>query len=368
MNKGSMTLIGFCLLFALGISSQLTAQSVKVQHNYSDKMSGLWMQAYLPMAKLHIELDIVKTEYVRGELAEYTPHYFNDDSYNKNNIVVYTIDKVKILPHIQRDKNNVYYVQPVGETELFFSPKGILYGINMDVGKAKDISIEENIINLSQQEKRRPVLALATKFDTLITREITQDSTIIERRSVQRKMVKSQAEDLAKEMAQKIMDIREKRLVLISGPEDVHLDGKALKISLNELDKLENEYLFMFFGEKKITKQKIHFEISPNSIANQEYEVGKFSSTEGWGKGNITVKVRLNSPEKTADSPLPYGAIPYYETQETFIDFFVGNALIHSEVAIIPQLGNRKFIQIEKEKKIKVLFDSETGSILRISK
>lgn len=368
MNKYSVKIGILGLLCVFGQLIHVNAQSADVVHTLSAKAKGTWIPSYLPKSKLLVRIQIEKKISEKGELADYTPQYFNSDKYIKESNTTYTIKGFSIDQKYVKDLSKVYYVQPTSGTELEFNTQGILVGMNSHDKSAKsNIEKTQNSVTYNQLD-RKPMLSMATKFDTVVTREYTQDSSVIERRSINRVFVKNQAGDLARETANKINEVRAQKLNLVSGPEDVHLDGKAMEISLRELNKLEDEYLFMFFGEEKNITETIEIELIPTTESDQMITLGKFSNSEGWDKGIISVKLRLKSDSKDVSRPLTVGSIPYYEPQETSIELMLGTSVISTESVVIPQLGVLRSLPISSEKSVKIKLDSKTGALLRFSK
>lgn len=360
-------IVGLSLLFN---GSQLNAQSVSILNQVNAKTKGVWIPAYLPKSKVYARVYVEKEEHIKGDLAEFTSQYFNSDNYVKENKVTYKLSDIKIRQEYTKDVNRSYFIQPSGGADLQFNQDGILLSINAQgfQESKNDNSDKYTISNQNSLYNHKPLLSIATKMDTVIIREYTQDSSLIERRTINRVLVKNQAGDLAKELANKINTIRDQKWTLISGPEDVHIDGKGLEISLKELDNLENEYLFMFFGEKRVTGEWVEIEIDPAVVQEQEIEIGKFSPTQGWGKGSTSVKVRLKSSKELNNEPISSEQLPYYENNPIDVSLVVGSELICNKLVVIPQLNVLKKLPIENVKSVKVILDSQTGALWRFSK
>lgn len=360
-------IIGLSLLFS-GLS--LNAQSVSIMNQLNAKTKGVWLPAYMPKSKVYARVYVEKEELIKGELADYTSQYFNSDNYVNENSVKYRLTDIKIRQEYTKDLNRAYFVQPNGGADLLFNKDGILMSINAQSfpENRNDAGDKSNYSNQNTPFTHKPMLSIATKMDTVIIREYTQDSSLIEKRTINRVLVKNQAGDLAKELANKINSIREQKWTLISGPEDVHLDGKGLEISLKELEKLENEYLYMFFGERRITGEWVEIEIEPAVVTEQEIELGKFSPTEGWGKGFASVKVRLKSSQEISNTPIAAETLPYYENNPIKVELYQGSTLINNQLVVIPQLNILKNLPIDNVKSVKVILDSQTGALLRFSK
>lgn len=89
-------------------------------------------------------------------------------------------------------------------------------------------------------------------------------------------------EEKAKEIAEKIFQIRENRYKILVGDTDATYSGEALKAAADALEKMEKEYLALFTGKSTFSTVKGEFEVVPTAADSlQQYVAFRVSDTEG---------------------------------------------------------------------------------------
>jgi hypothetical protein len=153
----------------------------------------------------------------------------------------------------------------------------------------RDRSVKPNLI-----EKSDTVYSL---FET--------DTGFVKVPHVQLKNRYKTLDEKAAEAAAFIVKIRKRRFKLLSGQYDVFPEGIALEYAVNELTRLENEYLSLFFG-KTVTKQvrRTYTYLPPGEDAEELADVlFRFSSAKGimpekdLTGSPVTIKVKKLNPE-----------------------------------------------------------------------
>lgn len=355
-------------LTAIGCVSGMSAQTLKVSTEPDKKGKAVTIPAYLPRQELRIEFTVLREEFTKGELAEFTPRYFSSASYIKESGRRYSIKNVTIKPLVVPDQASLYYLQPGEGTVLDLTETGILRSVNRN--EAGEIKEEVQDVRKTVQQSKRsgayPMLSMVTRLDTVITREISVDSTIIERRKINRVWVKNDPESLAKEIIEKINDIREKKYFLVTGPEDVMIDGTGIQASVRELDLLEQQYLEMFFGHTHVVSETRSFTVYPTSKKEEEFSLGSFSTMEAWGGNSMPVKVTLKAEAAAPGQNGPGMGLPVAVPARTEVSVSVGNTVYASEIMPITQKGSVQYLPLGGWKKVQLLFNENTGALLNI--
>ncbi|MBQ0080410.1 MAG: DUF4831 family protein [Alistipes sp.] len=83
-------------------------------------------------------------------------------------------------------------------------------------------------------------------------------------------------EEQAKYTADLIFSLRKHRLDLITGETGEHVFGAGLKAAIDEISRLEQEYLQMFYGTENISVESRLFRITPKST-EKDYMVCRFN-------------------------------------------------------------------------------------------
>lgn len=95
-------------------------------------------------------------------------------------------------------------------------------------------------------------------------------------------VVEKSLEDKAKEVAEMIFKIRENKYKILIGDTDATYSGEAMKATIDELSKMEKDYLTLFTGYSESCTHQASFEIVPDAAApKQIYIAFRVSDSEG---------------------------------------------------------------------------------------
>lgn len=87
-------------------------------------------------------------------------------------------------------------------------------------------------------------------------------------------------EESAREAAQRIFDIRKRRYELISGDYAETVFGEGLSTALERLDKMEAEYMELFYGKHTLSYETRRFHITPD-VTNRVYVICRWNENRG---------------------------------------------------------------------------------------
>lgn len=87
-------------------------------------------------------------------------------------------------------------------------------------------------------------------------------------------------EEAARSAANTIFSLRRHRIELITGEAGENVFGEGLRAALDEIARLEQEYLELFFGKQIVTTESRRYVVYPQSDKMQ-YIVCRFSSVDG---------------------------------------------------------------------------------------
>ena len=134
---------------------------------------------------------------------------------------------------------------------------------------------------------RFPVPSRDSRNDAVVSNIASEDATLYRkgegtevvavRQSV---MVAKTLEQKAAETASLIFELRKKRMQIITGDTDATYSGEAMGAAVNEISRLENEYMSMFTGYSEKTVQKMTFDVVPEKDKKM-YVVFRISETAG---------------------------------------------------------------------------------------
>jgi len=275
------------ILLVAGIliaSCKPTYNVVHVTSSTSSKKEGFFY--YLPKTTLVIDVEITKTNYIPGPYSSYAEQFLGYTGIQQKSSL-YEIRNIVITDVAEPDENQLYFI----ETEKKFSSlfeieeNGLIRNVNvatsreekLELKQEKDLQKNEGV----EKQKLLNLINIREKLDTVYQRQILDDSVVVEKRSINRIMVKNSLEQSAREAAAKISEIRASKYALISFNEDIAFESGTLNTMLKELDDLENEYFKLFLGYTETEKITHRFYYKPD-INNVGYQpLFKFNSNAG---------------------------------------------------------------------------------------
>ena len=94
-------------------------------------------------------------------------------------------------------------------------------------------------------------------------------------------IIERSSEEKARDAADFIFSLRKRRSDFLSVDADHNLNGEGLKIALDEISRLENEYLSLFIG-KSFTESVVNtFDFIPNQADGETSIIFRISPTKG---------------------------------------------------------------------------------------
>ncbi len=227
----------------------------------------------LPRTVLVFNVEAGKETFYAGPYARYAQKYLGISAETSDR-VSYTITSVSMVPAVEADQSIRYsYVmnpqsQPVylqltsqglvsGPAGAYSAEKGWKYPVGGGAGFS-DKGIPAN---------------LAEKTSTLY--EVGGNTV---RQNI---IVAKTTEDKAKEVADKIFEIRENKYKILVGDTDATYSGEAMKATIDALNKLEQDYMTLFTGYSEYGSQSASFEVIPSEGEEQAYVAFRISDEDG---------------------------------------------------------------------------------------
>ena len=251
------------LIFIIAV--MLLPQLVRAQGTVSYSM---------PQTVLVFSVEAQKETFYAGPYARYAQKYLgvSAELYDK---VSFTVTSVKLFPAVEADQSVRYtYVLNAQSQPLFLQ----LTSQGLVSGPAGSYTPDKGW--------KYPVGKGGTGFSGKgIPSNLTERTNTLyeaDNRTVhQRVVVEKSTEDKAKEIADKIFEIRENKYKILVGDTDATYSGEAMKATIDALNKLEQDYLTLFTGVSEYSSQSASFEVIPTAKNNQTYVAFRLSDEEG---------------------------------------------------------------------------------------
>ena len=235
----------------------------------------------LPETVLVLEVEAVRENFYAGPYAAYAEKYLGL-TVSQEDKQAYQIKSIKMTPYVEPDNSSRYSVNvPKGNIDPSFlklSATGFISFADAGFageaqwrfpttshGEFNDKGISSNLVSESASLYRSN--NKSAKYDKLLV----QHDVLVEK-SLEKK---------AAEAAQKILDAREERYKIVIGDTDATYSGEALKAAIDELTRIEKEYLTLFVGYKETEVQKACFEVIPQVGGQQKYIAFRLSDNDG---------------------------------------------------------------------------------------
>jgi len=352
MRKFSLV---FLVLYTTLSFAQVLSHKVESSKTYS-QADGLVYA--LPKVVLRLDVWVEKTEYIKGPYAYYAERLLGLTDVISKNSVSYAISDIKITKSYVPDVDQLYFMD-FGSTSnksgdavfLKMNESGIFNGLSIEdeSGEYEDeVNMVERIEKGSRAFKYYADANLVEKVDTII-RRVDIDTATIEKAIIKRSSIEKDMSQRAQDAATYYMEVRQNRVELISGFQEVAYSLGALTLMNNELKQLENDYLNLFAGKTLLTDEHFVFYFTPSAEqSNIIAPIFKFSKEYGLtyltssGGEKVSIAIKSNGlAEKLSNMDLSSNvngiAYRFPETAEVWVKYSAQE--YDKQLMQIPQLG-----------------------------
>ena len=241
----------------------------------------------LPMTSIHLSVEAVCETYTPGPYSKWAKKYLGIDVPQEAS-TSYTLSNIRMTPYLEADRSCSYIVNLdgfLGEASpasfFEFSSQGLL--LLSDESKGKGDSWRFPSIAPGTEVLSSEATANLTSTETTLYRTVRNESGDYDRVAVrQSQVVEKSPEKKAQEAAAMILSLRENRINIITGNTDATFSGDALRAAVEEIGRLEEEYMSLFTGSTATSLQQMSFDVVPESGKSEELTVAfRISDTQG---------------------------------------------------------------------------------------
>jgi hypothetical protein len=383
-SYSGIVIIAIITFFMLGCKSYTPLKVKHINLQTGDKpASGFYYS--LPQTVITLDFFIVKTEFEPGPLAAFAAKYLSIENANKEAFTEYSIEKIVFGSKSKPDPEQMYFA--------LYNPKKSHPGLSVnytETGLIKSVNViydditdkkESNRSNTAGVFKNKSEFIyfldnkLVEKIDTIFE-DILVDTILIQKKRFLRSFVEKSSEARAKEIAEKIINIRDKKYLLISGFSEITYSKETIAYMYEELNKLEQSYLDLFTGIATTSIIKYNFSFIPNANALRQSELFKFSDSSGillndstQGKA-LFIEVQPVVKDYTkarfkGEDVINQDGFYYRTPAEVLVKINIGTNTIAETTMLVSQFG--KLSQLPADN-IEIIFYPETGAIKSIRK
>jgi hypothetical protein len=236
----------------------------------------------LPQTVLNIEVNAVKTSFHAGPYARYAKKYLGIDA-REDDSKSCEIRSVRISPRLEADQSRRFLVS-VGKSGvpafLSLTSQGLVCtGASSSSGEGEWNFAPDSKADFASNKGMSSNL---TSESTTLYRNV-KDEDSYNKIAIQQQMVVAKSpEARAKEAAEMIFNLRQKRIDIVTGNTDATYSGEAMGAALQEIDKLEADYVELFTGYTDREPQSATFTVVPDKKNDSQlYVAFRVSDEQG---------------------------------------------------------------------------------------
>jgi hypothetical protein len=261
----------------------------------------------LPMTVFTVNVEMERTIYLPGPYAQYAEELLGLKDVIMNEEEEWSIRSIAVSSHEEADPSEFYVIETSGvfnTNALALKKEGLILDINPAMNhEAADI-IRSKEINLDQF--RSFDLGSDTYYnidtDTAYRRVKVDNQLIRIPYIVETKKTLSESQ-LAERAARRLMDLRDGKLLILTGEANVFPQSDA---SIKEINRLEKEYTELFAGKSITEKRTFTYQFIPQKdLAGKPFTLFRFSEITGpesvASETGTAVDVILNPERKTKE-------------------------------------------------------------------
>lgn len=236
----------------------------------------------LPSTTISLDVEAVQEKFYAGPYARYAEKYLGIKA-RQTDETTFQITQIRMVPLLEADQSRRYTVNvkkgTIDATFLKLSASGLVSFSDANFG---DESVWRFPTRTHGDFSDKGVSSNLTSEATTLYRNSKTESAY-SRVAVQQSMVVEKSlEQKAAETAEMILKLRQQRLQIVTGDTDATYSGEAMGAAIEEITRLEKEYMTLFIGYSDFQQQKMRFDVIPQpGLESQMYVAFRLSDTAG---------------------------------------------------------------------------------------
>ena len=263
--------------FIMPLAMCVAAVSVSAQQNADPAGSLTYC---LPSTVITLEVEAVQEKFYAGPYAKYAEKYLGIKARQKDE-TSFQLTEIKMTPYVEADQNRRYSLSV---------NNGVIDASFLKLSASGLVSFGE-AAHGNEIAWRFPTERSGKFSDKGVLSNLTSEATVLYKKdkgnaarvSVQQNVIVAKSlEQKASETASMILNLRKQRLQIVTGDTDATYSGEAMGAAIDELTRMENEYMTMFVGYSEYQSQRMNFELIPDPAREtQRYVAFRLSDTAG---------------------------------------------------------------------------------------
>lgn len=341
----------------------------------------------LPQTVIQVDVVAEKTILKRGPFADFAQKYLGVNDIVTADGVDWKLKTVEVSASGEVDPEQFHKLTTSVDYEpslISLTPDGLIQGFNLI--KSKLVPAKKQLVFVDDERVEieygkfsiDPIMKY--KEDTIF-KVVETDTAFVKVPVLEKQVLTKTLEEKAAEAAHQLFKLRKRRFkILTANYEVLPPDGKAYEIVVNELAKLEEEYMSLFLGKRVGIEKKIHFTYVPKKgesggvLFRMSPQKGPVEASDLSG---TPVRIDFKNMETTGELAIiptvgaqPQKQISYRVPGMAEVSITNGKIVLFSDKMSIAQFGKISSMPAEVllNEGYSIEFYPDLGSIKNISK
>lgn len=236
----------------------------------------------LPTTVIAIEVDAVQERFYAGPYAKFAEKYLGIKPRLKDESTI-QLTQVRMTSMVEPDQTRRYSIlagKGMENTPLLKLSSGGF--VTFADGKYAEQAVWRFPTDDKGDFSNKAVSSNLTSGSATLYKKEGKESAYNRVAIQQNMVVEKTLEQKAAETADMILKLRRQRLQIVTGDTDATYSGEAMGAAIDELTRLENEYMTLFTGYSESQPQHMMFEVIPDPAKeNQLYVAFRMSESGG---------------------------------------------------------------------------------------
>ncbi len=211
----------------------------------------------LPSTSITVKVEVRQETFFAGPYAPFAKHMLNM-SVSDQDAITTEITRVELIPRVEADTDAWYTCDQESSALLSLSAQGLV-----SLGNAAAPVSWRFLPGLKADFTDKGLTAPEKEAVETIFKEMPSDTGMVSIPVEHKILVEKTLEDKASDAADVILQVRKERLNIASGNTDASYSGESLRAALQELERIEAEYMALFRGYSVVRKQVCTFGVPP---------------------------------------------------------------------------------------------------------
>lgn len=212
----------------------------------------------LPSTSITVKVEVRQETFFAGPYAPFAKQMLNM-SVSDQDAITTEITRVELIPRVEADTDAWYTCDQESSALLSLSAQGLV-----SLGNAAAPVSWRFLPGLKADFTDKGLTAPEKEAVETIFKEMPSDTGMVSIPVEHKILVEKTLEDKASDAADVILQVRKERLNIASGNTDASYSGESLRAALQELERIEEEYMALFRGYSVVRKQVCTFEVIPS--------------------------------------------------------------------------------------------------------